>query len=48
MSNPEVGRHLERTLYRPGRTLHWSGAIEQATGAPLDAAAFVAELAPHA
>jgi peptidyl-dipeptidase A len=48
VANPEVGRHLERELYRPGRSLHWSGAIERATGAPLDAAAFVAELAPHA
>jgi peptidyl-dipeptidase A len=45
VSSPEVGRHLEQTLYRPGRSLDWNGAIARSTGSPLQPAAFVDELA---
>jgi peptidyl-dipeptidase A len=42
--SPEVGRYLRERLYAPGATLDWRGAIEQATGRPLDPEPFVHEL----
>ena len=45
VSSPEVGAFLRERLYRSGRTVDWRGAIQAATGRPLGADAFVAELA---
>jgi peptidyl-dipeptidase A len=45
ISSPEVGRLLIENLYRLGKSVDWRGAIQRATGEPLNAAAFVAGLA---
>ena len=44
VQSPEVGRYLRERLYAAGATLDWRGAIEQATGRPLDPEPFVREL----
>jgi peptidyl-dipeptidase A len=44
VASPEVGRYLRERLYAPGATLDWQGAIERATGRPLDPGPFVLEL----
>jgi peptidyl-dipeptidase A len=44
VSSPEVGAYLIQKLYRLGKSVDWRGAIQSATGAALNASAFVAEL----
>ena len=44
LSEPASGRFLIERLYRPGKSRDWRGAIEHATGRPLAAGAFVAEV----
>jgi peptidyl-dipeptidase A len=45
VQSPEVARFLNERLYSIGRSTDWRGAIEHATGRPLDVAPFLAELA---
>ncbi len=45
VASPEVGAFLRDKFYRPGRSLAWRDLVEHATGKPLDADAFVDELA---
>jgi peptidyl-dipeptidase A len=45
VASPEVGRYLGERLFRSGRSLPWPETVRQATGAELDPAAFIAELA---
>jgi peptidyl-dipeptidase A len=42
---PEVAGFLNERVYRLGRSADWQGAIAHATGRPLDAVPFLAELA---
>ena len=42
--SPEVARFLNERLFSIGRSTDWRGAIEHATGRPLDVAPFLAEL----
>ena len=44
VSSPKVGEYLIQKLYRLGKSVDWRGAIHSATGAALNASAFVAEL----
>jgi peptidyl-dipeptidase A len=45
VESPEVATFLTERLYRIGRSTDWQGAIEHATGRPLDVGPFLAELA---
>jgi peptidyl-dipeptidase A len=45
VESPEVARFLNERLYSIGRSTDWRGAIEHATGQPLDVGPFLAELA---
>jgi peptidyl-dipeptidase A len=45
VSSPAVGTFLREKLYRSGRALDWRRTLEEATGRPLDPAAFIDELA---
>jgi peptidyl-dipeptidase A len=44
VADPAVGEYLRERLYGPGRLRDWRGTLVHATGRPLDAAGFVAEL----
>ncbi len=44
VSHPETGALLRDRLFRPGKSLDWRALIRRATGTPLAADAFVAEL----
>jgi len=44
VESPEVARFLDERLFRSGSSVDWRGAIEQATGRPLDVGPFLAEL----
>ena len=45
VASPEVATFLNDRLFRLGRSTDWRAAIEHATGRPLDAGPFLAELA---
>ena len=45
VESPEVARFLNERLYSIGRSTDWRGAIEHATGRPLDVGPFLVELA---
>jgi peptidyl-dipeptidase A len=45
VDNPDVGRPLGDTIFKPGASLRWDHLVEHATGAPLNAKAFAAQLA---
>lgn len=45
VTSPEVGAYLKSRLYHGGKRLNWRETLIRATGRPLDAAAFVNELA---
>jgi peptidyl-dipeptidase A len=47
VESPEVGRFMCERFYALGRRLDWRTLTEHATGRPLDARAFVDELAGH-
>jgi peptidyl-dipeptidase A len=48
VSDPAVGGYLRERIYAGGRTRDWRDTLIAATGRPLDASAFVSELASHA
>ena len=45
VATPEVAAFLNERVYSLGRSTDWQGAIQHATGRPLDTAPFLAELA---
>jgi peptidyl-dipeptidase A len=45
VDRPDSGRLLVERLFRPGASMRWDHLIEHATGEPLSAKAFAAELA---
>ncbi len=45
VESPEVARFLNERFFSVGRSTDWRGAIERATGRPLDVGPFLAELA---
>jgi peptidyl-dipeptidase A len=45
VDHPSNGRRLVDTFFRPGASMRWDRLVEHATGAPLNAKAFAAELA---
>jgi Zn-dependent M32 family carboxypeptidase len=45
LESSEVAQFLTQRLYRQGKSADWRGAVRNATGAALNPAAFVAELA---
>lgn len=44
VTSPAVGDWLKRSLYAPGKLRPWQETLQAATGSPLSADAFVAEL----
>jgi peptidyl-dipeptidase A len=45
VDNPDTGTRLVERFFRPGASLRWDHLMEHATGTPLSAGAFAAELA---
>jgi peptidyl-dipeptidase A len=47
VGKPAVGEYLKTRVFAPGRSLDWNSLTRHATGAPLNAKAFAAEIASH-
>jgi peptidyl-dipeptidase A len=47
VGKPAVGDYLKSRVFAPGRSLDWNALTQHATGAPLNAKAFAAEISGH-
>jgi peptidyl-dipeptidase A len=44
LAEPRIGAFLIESVFKPGRLYPWDELVKRATGAPLSAAAFLAEI----